>query len=266
MVVEGDEMDKKVYERVILGATFFGAATALCDPANTLIVEQTGLIGTDFVDCFHEKPPKRIDVQTALGKQFADDLKKKGLLSDDGTIYLGPCVYVLTDYLKRADVPCLFLTKVMNIEQMPDGLFLMELYNQEGFSTVLTKSVLDTTSKGVLHNKILKTGASKTLNIIVKNEGASDSRILHNSISGLDTFLFPVEIDAQWEGMRQKIDDFWSEQDLAANGVTIAAIADSFAYTNDKGVYEIEKNHVWKPSTAYDNLLEAFDFGAREEI
>ncbi len=262
-------MSKQVYQTAILGATFYGMAAALSEPG-TVIIERSGSIGNDFVASLNEKPPRMLDMKSSLGIDFKQNLEARGLTDGSGAVYSGPSLYVVSDYLKKANTELLLLTEVVGIEKAKD-YYILTVYNNEGFSRINARTILDTTATGVLHDCAHRVSQSKKLGVIVKTassrtapvpSGSSACEMLHNPISGLSILHIPLDAEDGWVEARKKLHSFWSSEGLEQSGARIAFVATEFAYTLPETMKKIKDEWFWIPSCSFGNLLDAFDQGA----
>ena len=66
-----------------------------------MVIEKGGLFGAEFVNSYKVCESKIINPKTELGELFAQNLKRRGLISEVGEIYPAPAVYVLSSYLRK---------------------------------------------------------------------------------------------------------------------------------------------------------------------
>lgn len=253
-------MDRRIYETVFLGATFFAAGGAVSCPEGTLIIESGGLIGAEYVDSLNEREIKNVTMSTSNGLTFFNEVTARGLRKGSH-LYLGPTVYVVSDLLKQAGAQILFITQVTKITYN-DAFYELELFGKRGFETVRAKRVVDTTSQGILYQKCSQVPCRKSLNCIVQNAGGH-LPVFHNTASGLDTFFCPVDPAAPPEEARRKLHGYFQANQLGSKGVKISFIAQSFAYSLPPVRQVINENWVWIPSVSFDHLLQAYDGGAQ---
>ncbi len=261
-------MSEQVYQTAILGATFYGIAAALSEPG-TIIIERSGSIGNDFVASLNEKPPRMLDIKSPLGLDFKQNLEARGLTDGSGAVYSGPALYVVSDYLKKANTELLLLTEVVEIKKAKD-YYILTVYNNEGFSRINARTILDTTATGVLHDCGGRVSRSKKLGVLVKTgmsptahdpSGSSKCEMLHNPISGLSTLHIPLNGEDGWIEARKKLHSFWKAEGLEQSGARIAFVATEFAYNIAETMKKIMDEWFWIPSCSFGNLLDAFDQG-----
>ena len=258
-------MSPKYYDYAVLGASFLGFGAAL-SMENVVVIERGGLFGTEFVNSYKVCEPKVVEPKTALGKDFLKNLSKRGLVSENGEFYPAPAVYVISSYLKEKPFDILLMTEVTGI-QKKDGYFGITVYHSGGFETIYAKNILDTTNLGVGHDKAKKHVIEKQLNTIMYNpDGVELEGLSYNSQNGLYTYTLPVEPEVSRYDAVEKLCSM--ESIFIEKNLKISSIASDFSYTVEPCREEIEPQFSWIPSTAFANLVEAFEMGVQfaEEV
>ena len=253
-------MSQKYYDTAVFGATFLGLGAAL-GMENVVVIEKGGLFGAEFVNSYKVCAPKVVEPKTELGKEFLEDLKKRGLVSEEGEIYPAPAVYVLSSYLKEKPFDILLMTEVTGGKKV-DNYYEIKVYHSSGFEIIYAKHILDTTTLGISHTNAQKHELQKQLNVIVYNP---DRNVLDglsfNSQNGLYTYTLPVSPDIdRYEAVESLCG---MEKLFLEKNLQISSIASDFSYTMEPCREKIEERFVWIPSTAYANLIEAFDEGVQ---
>ena len=253
-------MAQKYYDTAVFGTTFLGLGAAL-QIENVVVIEKGGLFGAEFVNSYKVCIPKVVEPKTELGKEFLEDLKRRGLVSEAGEIYPAPAVYVLSSYLKEKAIDILLMTEVTGIKKV-DGYYEIMVYHSNGFETIYAKRILDTTTLGISHVAAGKYEKQKQLNAIVYNpDGSELDGLSFNSQNGLYTYTLPVNPDVdRYEAVEMLCG---MEKAFAKKNLQISSIASDFSYTMKPCREDVEEQFVWNPSTAYANLAEAFDIGVQ---
>ena len=253
-------MAQKYYDTAVFGTTFLGLGAALC-MENVVVIEKGGLFGAEFVNSYKVCAPKAVEPKTELGKEFLEDLKRRGLVSEEGEMYPAPAVYVLSSYLKEKPFDILLMTEVTGIKKV-EGYYEIMVYHSNGFETVYAKHILDTTTLGIGHEQGRKHAKVKQLNTIVYNpDGNMLEGLSYNSQNGLYTYTLPVDLEI---GRYDAVEMLCGmEKVFAEKNLQISSIASDFSYTMEPCREAIEEQFVWNPSTAYSNLIEAFDMGVQ---
>ena len=253
-------MSKKYYDTAVFGTTFLGLGAAL-GMENVVVIEKGGLFGAEFVNSYKVCAPKAVEPKTELGREFLADLKRRGLVSDEGEIYPAPAVYVLSSYLKEKPFDILLMTEVTGIKKV-DNYYEIMVYHSNGFETIYAKRILDTTTLGIGHAKAQKYELQKQLNAIVYNpDGNVLDGLFFNSQQGLYTYTLPVNPDGDRYEAVEKLCEM--EKVFSEKNLQISNIASDFSYTMEPCWETIDEQFVWIPSTAYANLIEALDKGAQ---
>ncbi len=257
-------MTQRYYDTAILGATFLGLGAAL-NLENVVVIERGGLLGSEYVASYKVCEPKNINPKTKSGREFLCDLKERGLISETGEIYPAPTVYVLSSFLKEKNIDILLMTETINIERK-EGLFYITVYHTKGYEVIIAKRILDTTTLGIWYNNLEETEISKSLNAIIYNpEKKSIDGLSYNSMNQFYTYSLPVNLDTcRYDAIEMLCD----KEEFRLNGMHISSIASEFAYKLEPRCVIHEENYIWNPSTAYANLVEAFERGAQmaEEV
>ncbi len=250
---------KKYYDTVILGATFLGLGAALAKGKDVAVIEKGSLFGAEYVDCFRSAKETEFEPKTMLGQHFFAELKARGLVAENGQLYQAPAVYVLSSFLKEKEIDIYMMTEVISIEKTEAG-YRITIFNTQGFSTIETKRILDTTNLGTGHNLGKTIAWSKSLNVILYNPDKQKLEGLSfNSASGLYFYKMPVEQDiSRYEAMERLVA---MEKELTEKNMRISAIAQEFAYDLEPVMKQADEHFIWQPSCAYINLTEAYDKG-----
>lgn len=253
-------MLQKYYDTAVFGTTFLGLGAAL-SMENVVVIEKGGLFGAEFVNSYKVCAPKAVVPKTEHGREFLADLKRRGLVSEEGEIYPAPAVYVLSSYLKEKPFDILLMTEVTGIKKV-DNYYEIMVYHSNGFETIYAKRILDTTTLGIGHNASGKYEKQKQLNAIVYNpDGNVLDGLFFNSQNGLYTYTLPVDLDTcRYDAVEMVCG---MEKVFAEKNLQISGIASDFSYTMEPCREAIEEQFVWIPSTAYANLVEAFDKGVQ---
>lgn len=253
-------MAQKYYDTAVFGTTFLGLGAAL-GMENVVVIEKGGLFGAEFVNSYKVCAPKVVEPKTELGKEFLEDLKRRGLVSEEGEIYPAPAVYVLSSYLKEKAMDILLMTEVTGIKKVDDYYEIM-VYHSSGFETIYAKRILDTTTLGIGHAVSGKYEKQKQLNAIVYNpDGSELEGLSFNGQNGLYTYTLPVDLETDRYDAVEMLCGL--ENVFARKNIRISGIASDFSYTMEPCREYVAEQFVWIPSTAYANLAEAYDIGVQ---
>ena len=250
-------------DTLIFGASFLGIGAALA-ANNCIVAESGGIFGAEFVNTYKVTGNTPIAPKTGLGRTFLAELKNRKLASEDGCIYQAPAVYVMSKFLKEKPVDIRFMTELIKIEKN-NGLFKVTVYHAKGFETITAGRLIDTTTLGRGHKKILSVNLKKSLNAVIHNPlGNSIENLYHNELSGLFIYSLEVPINASRYEAAEKL--LSMENVFKKNEMKITSIAPEFSYAMPaigelRSMEKIEENFSWHPSAGYANLAAAFDEG-----
>ena len=249
-------MDGQYFDTLIFGASFLGLGAAL-SMNNCAVIEGGCLFGAEFVNCYKVNAPEQIKVKTKPGAAFWADLQKRGLVYENGDIYQGPSVYVLSRFLKVKNMDIYLMAEVIDLKKI-DGLYNITVYTTKGFEYFKAKKIIETTTFGKYRKQ--KTNIKKCLNAIMHNpSGCSLTGLSHNRASGLYTYSLDLPAEISRYEATEKLCAM--ENDFALNDMRISSIAADFAYTMEKVSEKIDDNFFWYPSAGRANLIAAFDEG-----
>ena len=245
-------MAQKYYDTAVFGTTFLGLGAAL-QMENVVVIEKGGLCA-----------PKVVKPKTKQGKTFMEDLKSRGLVSETGEIYPAPTVYVLSSYLKEKSIDILLMTETTSINRI-EGYYEIMVYHSGGFETIYAKRILDSTTLGICHGASKKYQKQKQLNAIVYNpDGSQLEGLSFNTQNGLYTYTLPVHLEIdRYDAVEMLcgMENIFTESNLQ-----ISSIGSDFSYVMEPCREEVAEQFVWMPSTAFSNLVEAFDKGVQYTI
>lgn len=252
------------YKTLLLGATFYGISKLMKSPNDCILIERTSLIGSEFVDSFHRLDAKKTDVNSAFGRRFKEDLQSQGIMNCEGTIYPAPALYLFCGLLQEVPYNILFNTEITKIEKTETGYSII-IFNCDGFSTIYAKEIIDTTSAGVLHDRIKSIKASKSLNVVIDRQMPVNSDYSHylmfNHLMRTIVFQFPVAIEDDYSTAMNKLQLFWRNSMQGLYEGKIILTANTFAYHMPYTKIEIAPHYHWIPSCGFHNLLHAIDEG-----
>ena len=251
-------MAQNYYDVAILGATFLGLGAAL-KMKRAIVIEKGNFFGAEFINSYKVCKSKLIHSKTELGDHFVRNLRSRKLISENGDIYQAPAMYVLSEYLKEKSIEILLVTETIEVKR-ENGDYYITVYHAKGFETIVAKTLLDTTLDGIGVREKEGRKLCKTLNSIMFNPKKNMiDNLSYNMASGLYTYVLPISLEkTKFEAM----EDFFAMGNmLYANDMKISSIAPEFSYHLDPFEREVENGHIWNPSVAYTNLVEAFDMG-----
>ena len=251
-------MTQKCYDVAILGATFLGLGAAL-SLKNAVVIEKADFFGTEFINNYKVCKPQLINSTTELGTHFADNLRKRKLISASDDIYQAPAMYVISSYLKQNPVEILLMTETIEVKK-ENGVYSITVYHAKGFETILAKKLLNTTLNGIGCSYNDKLKIKKTLNSIIYNpEKRNMENLYYNTASDVYTFSMAISFEkTRYDAVEELL---VMANVFQNNKMRISSIAPDFSYELEPFCYMEEQDYIWNPSIAYANLVEAFDVG-----
>ena len=253
----------------VYGATMTALGISMSFRDKVIVVEKSGLLAREFVDSFNPG--------SGWGKKLlsreADDLRAelgaRNILSEVSRIHLPAVAPVLFKKIKDEKLNFLFMTIVTGIRDIGTG-YEITLYNNSGFSRLTAGMIIDTTSLCEIAPSGTKKIKSKSINAVLSpadtNKGfPKTDNPLVEFIQGRfedEVYLkYRLEVKDDWITARDKLHSFWITRSRALKDWNMSAAASSFAIKADAGPEEIRKNWFRNPSSAYGNLLEAYEAG-----
>ena len=243
--------NKTHYSTIIVGATAFGLGYATRDVNDTLVLEKTSLIGSEFIDSLHMQSGDWVPT-SIFGKSLKKECIERNILSNNGRIRTPALASLLFQYVQQNSIQVLFLTEIINIEKKEQG-YVLTIYNNSGFQTITADLVIDTTSNAQISPDMEVYIVSKSINAILHSEGHFENETI---------LRYPLEIIDDWITARHKLHMYWQNRPQKMKDLTLSYIPFTFDYqVAEPGPYFVKPDMYWIPSNSYCNLLEAFETG-----
>lgn len=246
----------KQYKTLIIGSTFYGVSRLMQSPDNCLLVDKGMLIGSEFCDSLNERIASDADLKSDFARKFAKDLKDRGYMDGEGHIYPAPSVFLLADYLNKADCNVMLGTEVLDIKKVQLG-YEVTLFNSDGKTVIHTEKIIDTTC-----DRNEADTYAKSINFVVYNP--SDflmENITYNPLSDLYIYKFPVDKEDSYFDAKKKLYDFWQTNAKKVTDSRIVHIATTFAYDMPLTKEEVDSGYMCIPSVGFGDILSAIDAG-----
>lgn len=262
------------YRTIVLGATFAGLGAALEDIDGTLVIERTAQVGHEFINSFN---PGRNWNGTALspsGASLKEELRERGILSDDGLVHLPALAPVLYNRIHDSVLRILLLTEVLHVENRGDRV-VVTIHHASGRRVVSADKLIDTRTEAVMPGEI----AAKRMNAMLLYGGEEELRdvelpspstartigagaeIVRCKLRGEWILKLPIDKDDDWVQAREKLNRFWTERTPEWADWTICAVATSFEVEAVPGGGAEDGRIRRLISAAYSNPLEAYEAG-----
>ena len=262
-------------EKIIIGCSVFGTAYALSSREKCLILEPSILVGSEFSSTYRCNP---IDLNKAVsgnGQRLLYEMSKRNMLSNIGEIHIPPVSGILAGMLLEKNIPVMFMCHIVSIKACADG-YIIEYFGEDGRAEITCGSILDTTSCGVYCGNIKEYSCTKKLSAVLCRNRAFAGEITEpcaeaeamQIIKGRfeDEYVITLTVleNENYVEARNKLLRCFQENSTLNAQFRIAAISPFFSYEySEPFSVNISDNFIWSPSSSYENLLAAFEGGAR---
>ncbi len=135
---------------IYCGASLLAIGGAIKDPENTLIMEPTGMVGTEFVDALG--PFALSAPRTAAGRELFSELCARKAASAEGGVHVPAIAACLMLLIKKYNVRVLFVSAVTGVSDIADGVRVNALCLNER-RTFECERYIDTTAETTLLEK-----------------------------------------------------------------------------------------------------------------
>lgn len=259
------------YRTIVLGATCAGLGAALEDIDGTLVIERTALVGHEFINSFNPGKGWNDTPLSASGASLKEELRERGILSEDGLVHLPALAPVLYNRIHGSGLRVLLLTEVLEVEDRGDGVEVT-IHHASGKSVVRAERLIDTRTEAAASdlvakriNAMLMYVGEKTPEIvapiapIASNAGAE---IVKCKLAGELVLKLEVGNEDGWIQARSKLNRLWTDRAAEWSDWRICAVATCFEVVLSS-CSSTEKGRILRlTSAAYRNPLEAFEAGA----
>jgi hypothetical protein len=261
------------YTVFVCGITATAIGIASENPKETLIVDRTGLVANEFIDCYHLGSEEFNEV-SPLGENLKIDLKNRNILDDTGKVHIPALAPVLFKLIRDYSIDTLLVTEIIEVNKIED-YYEITLHNNSGFQKVTANRIIDTTATAISCNNFKDQISSKSINAILHTLvdepfPFNHSEIISNDIVSYHQGRFEKEIilkyllnkEDDWIIARNKLHTYWQNRPQSIQKWQMASIASTFDISVKKqGPCEVDQNWEWLPSCAYENILEAIEVG-----
>ena len=262
------------YPLFICGATAVALGIASQNTDKAFIVERTGLVAKEFIDCYN---PGALEWKalSPLGVNLKKELKQRNILDEAGRVHIPAVASVLFKLIQDTGVNILLVTEIVEIKKTEE-LYEITLYNNSGFQKVTADKIIDTTSiEGTNKKKKEEYICSKSINAILHSKDEETFNFNHPDINSNEKVSYQqgrftkevilkyrLSLEDHWITARHKIHSYWQNRPSFLDKWQIASIASTFEVVlKEKVNCEIDDKWKWMPSSGYSNLLEAFEAG-----
>lgn len=259
-----------MYEKhdiLIIGATFTGLGIAHRNPGS-VIVESSICPGPEFIYAIKpgtnwEREPRTDAAADLLGK-----IKQHGIL-DDNKIHIPALAPVICDWSIANGFNLKMATVVMAVKPLNAG-FKVTLFDIGGSREVIANRIIDTRTSFASTTLIAGKGVilQKRLNALLHSDNARiksgeyrDIEIREGCFPSESVAMFRLNLNCDWPEARSSFHSSWSKRPAILKEWKIAALATQFDIKAPRGPFKISENWIHMPSQAYDNPVEAYDYG-----
>lgn len=261
------------YPVLICGATAVGLGIASELAEKVFIVERTGLVAKEFVDCYHPGGTEWNAV-SPHGEKLKSELLQRNILDENGNSHIPAAASILFKLIQDTGINTLFVTEIIKIKKAL-SCYEITLYNNSGFQQITADQIIDTTVLPGSGHPLKEYISSMSLNAILHSKEETNfpfhhpDMVNHPSVS-FQQGRFPKEIilkcspnlEDDWITARHKLHSYWQNRPSCLEKWKIASVASTFDITlKEKVCCDLDDNRVWKPSCGYSNLLDAFEAG-----
>lgn len=184
-------MERQV-DTVLLGASFYAIGYA-ASHAESLIVEETEILGNDYEGHFRVPICESNATFDQISSNFRSFLQKKGVISDSGHVDILSLATVICAYVKEKHLPILLDSFLVSAEKQKIG-YRLSIFTNGGIYNILTKNLIDTTALRISQrdNLVVK---SKYLSVLCFRPSEDFTIRLREVCPGCDFFqgFFPEE-------------------------------------------------------------------------
>ncbi|WP_284639541.1 FAD-dependent oxidoreductase [Paenibacillus silviterrae] len=265
----------KRYSVLVVGATFagLGAACALRD--QTLVLEKTGAVGSEFTSSYREGKVELDRIVSPHASELRIEALQRNMISEAGGIHWPAFVPVLHQLISKHNLEVLFLTRIVEITAFASGGFEVVLMNGAGLSKVQAGRIIDTTS--LCDSAPVRAAGkvrSQRLNaVVVGPEGGEETPPQVEGFSFHQgrfpsewVVSFPIGPKDDWSAARAGILSHWAARPAALQSWRLATIGDAFDVTLAIADEELEPDWHWHPSCRYADPIAAFEAGIQYSL
>jgi hypothetical protein len=253
---------QKNFQRIILGATSAGLGAFFADPEETLLIEASSMIGTDFATCFYPGSTTGNQLNTNDSHIIFEEASKIGVLKN-GFVHLPGLHTLLYKYLSPFVQNCLLLTEYLSAETI-DGKFAVTVFNKNGTTVYTCDELIDATPT-LVTNQIkteVVSGSLGSVFVSTKDDAVllvlKHGKVFPTCFSNEFYFHIPLTREDSWANARNNLIKFIIENKEAFEGWSLAATAvEKKIKISDKykGLASVLN------SSAFDGIVEGFNGG-----
>ena len=214
---------KNYYKRIVIGASFYGCGVAAASPEDTLLIEPSILVGSDYTLNFN--PGTQWDYQPShsLARKFLDELKNRNVLSRQ-KLHQPALSPIFSQWCIDSDIEIALSSRV--IEQSKNSLVVFDI---EGRHKLSAGEIIDATPK---------VGTVKNFTASLFSNGPDcegcydDFEIIAGRFETEAFLLMPVPVGTSYPDARMKLFNAWRKRPEILKKCSIAATGVRFDCNN----------------------------------
>lgn len=255
------------HDILIIGATFTGFGIAHRNQCST-IVESSICLGPEFIYAIKPGTNWGREPFTDAAVDLLKKIKRHGIL-DGEKIHIPALAPVISDWSIANKLNLKMATEVIAVNPHKTG-FKVTLFDIEGRHEVFANRIIDTRTGFANTGFIVgKAGIlEKRLNALlhsdkhrIKSGKHGGFEIREGCFQSEAVAMFRLNLNCDWPEARNSFHSHWSKRPALMKEWKIAAVATQFDIRTTRGPFKIGKNWFHMPSQAYDNPVEAYDYG-----
>ena len=213
----------KDYRQIILGATFYGCGLAAVSPDDTLVIEPSILVGSDFTLNFNPGQQWDYVPSHAWAREFLRDLSVRNAL-EDGRIHQPALCPVFSKWCLDHNLNIALSTTVLNVNDNQ-----VEIFDVEGRHVISADQIVDASPKCGLTKRI-------TASLLTAGQWAGGAygpfEIIAGRFSSEAFLLMELPVTVAWPEARLTLFNAWKQRPEVLRESSIAAVASQFDYHN----------------------------------
>ena len=251
----------KHYKKIIKGASFTGVAIAMEDPKNTLIIEDSILVGKEFIDALRFDNIDHLPNNNPFIQSLSNKLLE-GNIQNNEYVYMPDIHPILMEFIQNQKIHINFSTIILSKRKKEDNTYIIETICRNNIQRYTADIWIDTSDYMILNRQGFI--SNRYLNaLMVGNFLHYDHDGFRTvSINKDDLFILEMECSKQltYTSACKKIIEFINNVSKYKIDAKLLSIANSFCI-RAKGLPIIEGNEIYVPSVSSLNFYDAITNG-----
>lgn len=265
----------RYYKNIIIGATAFGIGKACSLNSNSTLLIESGMIcAHEFTASYKTGTICNLTSLSAYSEKLVSKAKACNLLYN-GKLSLPSVSGILAEMLLESQADVMLNTEISDIKKSDNG-FLVTVFSKDGFETVFSENILDTSSKGTLHSYGEKlpyiveyaAAVTKTANTDIDSSAKYSDAVLEQCRFDSEYIFSVSAVKEDYIASRKKLHSIWQKytENLLCD-FELDMTASEFKYSLPESFKEgysvnVTENFIFSPSCAFNNILSAFEKGS----